>query len=429
VRGERVTRSIAVIGAGPAGLMAAEVLADAGTAVTVYERMPSPARKLLMAGRGGLNITHSEPLSAFLGRYAPHDALRQRIKDAVAAYPPETVVAWANGLGQATFVGSSGRVFPKSMKASPLLRAWLRRLDAQGVKLATGHDWSGWSADGRLRFTRSDGSEVLAQPDAILLALGGASWPRLGSTGSWLALLTARGVETRPFSPSNCGIDIAWSEMLRVRFEGEPLKRIAVTAGEKTVRGEALVTKRGLEGGAIYALSEPIREMLSRGGPATIMLDLRPDLTLADLSARLAAPRQKQSTSNFLRKAAGIAPVAIALLREAAGTGLPESPIALAGLIKGVTLPVTGLAGLERAISSVGGIALEAVDDAFMLRALPGVFVAGEMLDWDAPTGGYLLQATLATAVAAARGLASWLDGSRSQTGKDMAAFKVLSPD
>ncbi len=404
-----MTREIAVIGAGPAGLMAAEVLASPDTTVTVYERMPSPARKLLMAGRGGLNLTHSEPLDIFLGRYAPRDAAGQSIREAVKSYGPETVVAWANGLGQPTFTGSSGRIFPKAMKASPLLRAWLRRLDAQGVRLALGHTWTGWSQDGGLAFIRSDASPLVAHPDATLLALGGASWPRLGSSGAWLSTLAGRGVDTRAFAPSNCGVGIAWSEIFRSRFEGEPLKRIAIACGDSRVRGEALITRRGLEGGAVYALSNEIRkQMAADGGRAALTVDLRPDLTPSDLAAKLAAPRQKQSTSTFLRKAIGLPPPAIALLREATAE-LPAQPYALADLIKAVPLVVTALDGLDRAISSVGGVALEAVDEAFMLRAIPGVFVAGEMVDWDAPTGGYLLQASFATAVAAARGLQGWL--------------------
>lgn len=389
--------------------MAAEVLAGPNTTVTVYERMPSPARKLLMAGRGGLNLTHSEPLEIFLGRYAPRDASGQPVREAVTNYPPETVVAWANGLGQPTFIGSSGRIFPKAMKASPLLRAWLRRLSAQGVRLATGHNWTGWTSDGGLAFSTIEG-EAVVHPDATLLALGGASWPRLGSNGSWLGLLATRGIDTRTFAPSNCGVDIAWSEMFRGRFEGEPLKRISISCGETKVRGEALITRRGLEGGAVYALSEAIRrEMAQQAGRATLRIDLRPDLTLSDLAAKLAAPRQKQSTSTFLRKAIGLPPHAIALLRET-GDVFPAQPYGMADLIKAVPVTVEALAGLDRAISSVGGVALGAMDDTFMLRDLPGVFVAGEMIDWDAPTGGYLLQATFATAVAAARGLETWLE-------------------
>jgi uncharacterized flavoprotein (TIGR03862 family) len=404
-----VTKEIAVIGAGPAGLMAAEALASPSRRVMVYERMPSPARKLLMAGRGGLNLTHSEPLEQFLTRYLPRAGRGAAIREAVTAYPPQTVVEWAHGLGQATFAGTSGRIFPKAMKASPLLRAWLRRLEAQGVTLVTSHEWAGWDADGRLVFRRPDGSEVLSRPDATLLALGGASWPRLGSTGAWMATLASRGVETRAFAASNCGVDVAWSEVMRSRFEGEPLKRVAISCADRRVRGEAVVTRRGLEGGAVYALSDPIRQAIAEAGKATLIIDLRPDITAGQLAERLAAPRGKQSAATFLRKAVGLPPVAVGLLREAS-PALPADPRNLAELIKTVPVTVKALAGLERAISSAGGIALEAVDEALMLRAIPGVFVAGEMLDWDAPTGGYLLQATLATAVAAAKGLAAWLE-------------------
>ncbi len=407
-----MSADIAVIGAGPAGLMAAEALTAAGHRVTVYERMPSPARKLLMAGRGGLNLTHSEPLPAFLARFGPGDVARARLAAAIQAFPPEALVAWAQGLGQDTFTGSSGRVFPKAMKASPLLRAWLRRLASRGIVLATRHDWIGWSEDGSLRFTGPDGQPVLAKPAATVLALGGASWPRLGGRGAWLSTLQERGVLCHPLTPSNCGIVIAWSTLLRDRFEGEPLKRIALTCADKRVRGEALLTRAGLEGGAVYALNDAVRGELAANGTAALHLDLRPDLTLTDLARKLAEPRQKQSTSTFLRKAAHLSPVDIALLREVCGASLPAAPYALAGLIKEVPLTVAALAGLDRAISSAGGIALDALDDRYMLRAMPGVFAAGEMLDWDAPTGGYLLQATIATAVAAATGVSAWLVGS-----------------
>jgi hypothetical protein len=404
-----VSREIAVVGGGPAGLMAAEMLSATAHRVTVYERMPSPARKLLMAGRGGLNLTHSEPIERFVARYGRDDAARRHMAAAIEAFSPAALIAWAEALGQPTFKGSSGRIFPKAMKASPLLRAWLRRLDRQGVRLLTRHEWTGWVEDGALTFRREDGSAVGVRPDATLLALGGASWPRLGGSGAWLPLLAARGVATRPFEPSNAGVEIGWSARFAERFAGTPLKRIALTCGGVRAVGEAMVTRRGLEGNAVYALSEPIRRSLADDGKAELTLDLRPDLGHEALTERLSRPRDKQSLSTFLRKAAGLPPVAIAVLREGSTAPLPSDAAALAARIKALPLAVRGLAGIERAISSVGGVALEAVDERFMLRALPSVFVAGEMLDWDAPTGGYLLQATLATAVAAARGIEAWL--------------------
>lgn len=361
--------SVDIVGAGPAGLMAAEVLAQGGAAVRVIDHMPSPARKFLMAGRGGLNLTHSEPLDRFLDRYGE---ARGFLEPAIRAFPPEALIAWCNGLGVETFVGSSGRVFPKTMKASPLLRAWLRRLDGLGVKLALK---TGWTGD--------------KQADATILAMGGASWPRLGSDAGWAAMLRRRGIEVKDFIPANCGVTIDWSDYLKERYAGEPLKRIAMTSGGRAVRGEAVVTRRGLEGGAVYALGPQLRETRE------LTLDLRPDLTIADLDARLARPKGKASQSNFLRKAAGLSPVAIALLRE---TG---APVTAAG-IKSLTLKITGTDSLARAISSAGGVALGEVDRNFELKAWPGVYVVGEMLDWEAPTGGYLLQACFSTAVAAA---------------------------
>ncbi|KAB0268313.1 TIGR03862 family flavoprotein [Microvirga brassicacearum] len=396
---------VAVIGGGPAGLMAAERLAQAGLAVTIYDQMPSVGRKLLMAGRGGLNLTHSEDLARFVVRFAealPH------LRPAIEAFPPEALRRWSEGLGQETFVGSSGRVFPKAFKASPLLRAWLRRLESLGVAFALRHSWQGWDEAGSLLFTNAAGEIVTARPDAVVLALGGASWPRLGSTGAWVPLLEARGVPITRLRPANMGVKVAWSDLLRTRFEGQPLKRIALTFGGVTVRGEAVVTADGLEGGAVYALSAPLRNAIERDGEAILSVDLRPDISLQSLINRLAVPRKGQSTSTFLRKAAGLSPLDIALLREG-GTDLPADPEALARLIKAAPLRLTGLKPLERAISTAGGVPFAEVDDHLMLRRVPGIFVAGEMLDWEAPTGGYLLQATLSTAVAAAGGVLAFL--------------------
>lgn len=394
---------IAIIGAGPAGLIAAERLAGSGHAVTLYERMASPARKFLLAGRGGLNLTHSEPFEAFLARYREASPW---LEPALRAFPPQALRDWADGLGAATFTGSSGRVFPRAMKASPLLRAWLRRLEGLGVRLAARHHWLGWSEDGALVFDH-DGEVVETRPAATLLALGGASWPRLGADGSWASLLARRGITVSQLRPANAGFAVAWSPLLRERFAGAPLKRIAIRFGAEEARGEAMLDPEGLEGGAVYALSAPLREAVLRDGEAEIALDLRPDLDQPRLAARLAGRRKGESLSNHLRKAAGLAPVAIALLRE---TGrLPEEPAALAALIKALPLTLTGLRSLDRAISTAGGIALSELDADLMLTHLPGTFAAGEMLDWEAPTGGYLLQACFATGIAAAAGIERWL--------------------
>ena len=401
-------KTAAVIGAGPAGLIAAETLARAGVTVTVHDRMPSVGRKFLLAGRGGLNLTHSEPLDCFLTRYG---AVEPLLKSAIERSPPDASRAWAEGLGQETFVGSSGRVFPKAMKASPLLRAWLRRLDALGARFALRQRWLGWDGAGRLRFAQGEREAAIAA-DVTVLALGGASWPRLGSDASWVDLLAARGVAIARLKPSNCGFSVGWSEAMR-RFEGAPLKRIALSFGAHNVRGEALVTRDGIEGGAVYALSAPLRDAVMRDGGVTLHIDLRPDLPVAALTERLAAPRGKQSLSNVLRKALKLPPVATALLHEATTAGgRPLSSLSadeLAALVKAVPVQLTGVQPIANAISTAGGISFDALDRNFMLKAVPGVFAAGEMLDWEAPTGGYLLQACFATGAAAAEGALAWL--------------------
>ncbi|APT56113.1 NAD(FAD)-utilizing dehydrogenase [Roseomonas gilardii] len=401
--------AVAVVGAGPAGLFAAECLARAGCAVTVFDRMPSPARKLLIAGRGGLNLTHSEPLEAFLPRYG---TARDWLEPAIRAFPPEALRRWCEELGQPTFTGSSGRVFPTAFKAAPLLRAWLRRLDALGVRLRPRHRWTGWDGQGRLLFG-PEGAEAFAwRTDAVLLALGGASWPRLGSDAAWVPVLREAGIAVSPLRPANAGFTLDWSPLFRERAAGEPLKRVALHFGGHTVRGEAVVTAEGLEGGVFYALSAPLREAIARRGEAVPQLDLRPDLPAEEVLRRLSAPRRGQSLSNFLRKTLALPPVAIGLLREVA-RGAPDSlsdPARLASLVKALPLRLTGIRPIERAISSAGGIAREEVEEGFMLRRRPGVFVAGEMLDWEAPTGGYLLQACFSTGRAAAEGMLQWLD-------------------
>src|SRR5215831_2811529 len=395
----------AVIGAGPAGLMAAEVLAQGGARVTDYDAMPSAGRKFLMAGRGGLNLTHSEALPVFLTRYreAPSS-----LKAAIEAFPPSRLRQWSDALGQPTFVGSSGRVFPQTFKASPLLRAWLRRLAAAGVRFALRHRWTGWDHEDRLLFQTPDGPRTI-DASATVLALGGASWPRLGSDGLWVDLLAARSVSISPLRPANCGFAVAWSEVFRERFEGQPLKGVALNFGRHTVRAEAIVTRGGIEGGGIYVLSAELRDAIARSGEATLHVALRPDLDAKVLITRLSAPRGKQSLANVLRKAAQLSPVAIGLLQEAAiasGRRLASlAPADLAHLINAVPIKLNGVAPIARAISTAGGIAFDELDADFMIRRLPGIFAAGEMLDWEAPTGGYLLQACFATGLAAGRGV------------------------
>ncbi|MBL8543466.1 MAG: TIGR03862 family flavoprotein [Hyphomonadaceae bacterium] len=388
--------AVAVIGAGPAGLIAADVLSAAGKRVAVFERMPSVARKFLIAGRGGLNLTHSEPFERFIQRYG--DAAPQ-LAPMLRAFTPSDLIAWAEGLGQETFVGSSGRVFPKAMKASPLLRALLRRLADRGVAIHTSATWLGWDESGALRFAH--GGPPPFRASATLLTLGGASWPRLGSNGLWAEALRERGVEVAPFRPANVGFNVAWSEHFRDRFAGQPLKTIALRCGAHAVRGEAMVTRYGLEGGALYALSAELRAR----APVTIHIDLKPALTKAGIEAKLGKAKPGDSLSSTLRKALGLSPLAVGLLHEAGPP--PREAAALAALIKAVPVRLIAAQGLERAISSAGGIAWSAVDEDLQLRALPGVYVAGEMLDWEAPTGGYLLQASFATGVWAAHAILS----------------------
>jgi uncharacterized flavoprotein (TIGR03862 family) len=401
---------VAVIGAGPAGLMVAEVLAQGGARVTIYDAMPSAGRKFLMAGRGGLNLTHSEPLPSFLTRYGK---ATPQLTAAIEAFPPRALREWSEALGQPTFVGSSGRVFPKAMKASPLLRAWLRRLDAMGVQFAMRHRWIGWDENGGLRFQTSNGP-VAVDAGATVLALGGASWPRLGSDAAWVETLAAKGVTIAPLRPANCGFAVTWSDVFRDRFEGQPLKGIALSFGAHSVRGEAMITRTGIEGGAIYALSAELREAVLSSGQATLRIALRPDLETDALTRRLSAPKAKQSVSNWLRKAAQLSPVGTGLLQEAAmasGTSLSSLlPENLAELINAVPIKLSGIAPIARAISTAGGISFDELDADFMIHRLPGVFASGEMLDWEAPTGGYLLQASFATGAAAARGALRWLE-------------------
>jgi uncharacterized flavoprotein (TIGR03862 family) len=395
--------------------MAAETLSAAGLSVSVYEKLPSVGRKFLMAGRGGLNLTHSEDFEAFVGRYG---GAADRLRPILEAFPPAALIAWAQGLGQETFVGSSGRVFPRALKASPLLRAWLARLSAQGVQIHTRRAWTGWDAQDALTFaTPEGGTETVRPRRATILALGGASWPRLGTDGAWAPLLAKLGVELTPFQPSNVGFSVAWSAIFKQRFQGQPLKGVALTFDGRTVRGEVMIADYGLEGGAIYALSAPLRDAVAAQGQAVVEIDLRPDLSAGGIAARLIDGRKSESLANRLRKTLHLTPAAINLLREAHGVDLPQSPRALGALIKRVPITLSAVQPIARAISTAGGVRFDALDDRFMLRACPGVFVAGEMLDWEAPTGGYLLQATFATGMAAAKGAVEWLQRRGFKTG------------
>ena len=401
---------IAVVGGGPAGLMAAEVLSAAGMRVEVFDAMPSVGRKFLLAGRGGLNLTHSEAPDRFLLRYG---ARRREVGAWLAEFGPQQLREWAQELGVETFVGSSGRVFPKEMKAAPLLRAWLHRLRAAGVAFHARHRWLGWDADGALRFATPAGESKVGA-DATVLALGGGSWARLGSDGAWVPLLLARGVAVQPLRPANCGFDVAWSEHLRRRFAGEPVKAVAATFvapdGSRIERdGEFLITEHGVEGSLIYALSAPLRDGIAATGSATLHLDLAPGRKLQRLTDDLAHPRGRDSLSNHLRRRAGIDGVKAALLHECATAEDLASPARLAAIIKTLPLRLLAPRPLDEAISSAGGVDFAALDDRLMLRALPGTFCAGEMLDWEAPTGGYLLTACFASGRAAGRGVLRWL--------------------
>ena len=405
------TRSIAIIGGGPAGLMAAEVLSAAGLQVDLYDAMPSVGRKFLLAGVGGMNITHSEAAAPFLSRYreaAPW------VGDWLSAFDAEALRDWIHGLGIDTFVGSSGRVFPTDMKAAPLLRAWLKRLREQGVRLHTRHRWLGWDDSAALRFNTPDG-EIKARAAATLLALGGGSWARLGSDGSWAPLLSARGVDVRSLRPSNCGFISAWSPFLSERFAGQPLKQVIASTqspGGETIsrRGEAILTHDGMEGSLIYALSAALREQLEARGHAQLSLDLAPDHTRAQLQQTLSQPRKGQSLSNLLRKKAGLDSVKVALLHECLSKDAIADAGKLAAGIKALPITLTATRPLDEAISSAGGVCRSALNDHLMLKALPGIFCAGEMLDWEAPTGGYLLTACFASGRQAAKGIIQWLE-------------------
>lgn len=398
---------VAIIGAGPAGLIAAEVLSAAGVRATIYERMPSVARRLLIAGRGGLNLTHSEDCERFVTRYG---AAATYLRPMLDGFTPSDLTSWAHGLGQETFVGSSGRVFPKAMKASPLLRAWLARLSAQHVEIRTRRRWVGWHGDA-LRFLVEGGAVEHATPALTLLALGGASWPKLGADAAWAPMLAARGVELAPFRPANMGFEAPWSDLIRSQFAGTPLKNIELHFGAHRARGEAIVTAYGLEGGAIYALSAQLRDALAAGVPIQLHIDARPDLSIEAIEAKLSNTKLGDTTARLLRRTLGLERIVTVLMNEYGA--VPKNTAKLARLVKAIPITLTAPRGLERAISSAGGVQWNAVDEALQLRALPNVYVAGEMLNWEAPTGGYLLQACFATGVHAARAMLARLRANR----------------
>jgi hypothetical protein len=402
--------SVAVIGGGPAGLMAAEVLCQGGIKVDLFEAMPSVGRKFLMAGKGGMNITHSEPLPAFAGRYTSRE---RNIAPLLESFNPEALREWIHTLGIDTFVGSSGRVFPREMKAAPLLRAWLHRLREAGVSFHMRHRWLGWDEHNALRFTTPD-AEKSVQADAVILALGGGSWAHLGSDGLWIPLLEQRGVAVTPLQPANCGFNTNWSEHFSTRFAGEPIKTVALSytdiAGiEHRKQGEIMITASGIEGGLIYALSAALRDTIAKNGNVQIYLDLLPDKEKQQVVNEISRPRGSRSMSSHLQSRLGIKGVKAGLLRELAGAEVYADPKQLGAAVKRLPLTLVAPRPLNEAISSAGGITFEALDEQLMIRNLPGVFCAGEMLDWEAPTGGYLLTACFASGKAAGHGALNWL--------------------
>ena len=419
---------VIVIGAGPAGLMAAQVLADGGEAVCVCDAMASVGRKFLLAGKGGLNLTHSEGMDAFASRYGER---RAALEPMLAAFGPQALREWAQGLGVATFVGTSGRVFPQQMKAAPLLRAWLHRLRASGVRFHMRHRWTGWDETGALRFETPDGPVAL-RADALVLALGGGSWPRLGSDGAWVPLLQARGVQVRRLRASNCGFDAAWSEHFSARFAGHPVKAVRMSFDDAQGHGQAdanigqtrqgnalshgvarqgefVVTQTGIEGSLVYAFSGAIRDHIDMHGHAVVHLDLAPGREAARLADELSRPRGARSMANHLRMRAGIEGVRAGLLRECLSADVFADPLRLAAAIKRLPLRLIAARPLAEAISTAGGVAFESLTPGLMIEGLPGVFCAGEMLDWEAPTGGYLLTASFSTGRAAGFGALAWL--------------------
>jgi uncharacterized flavoprotein (TIGR03862 family) len=402
--------NVAIIGGGPAGLMAAEAASAAGAQVDLYDSMASVGRKFLLAGKGGLNLTHSELSEKFLSRYGVR---RSQIAPLLASDGPDALRAWARGLGIETFVGSSGRVFPTDLKAAPLLRAWLRRLRQAGVQFHMRHRWSGWDEQGALCFATPEGNRSV-QADAVVFALGGGSWPKLGSDGAWVPLLAGRGLIIAPLQPTNCGFDVGWSEHFRTKFAGQPVKSVAIVVrnnagAESWHPGEFVITETGLEGGVIYTVSAYLRDEIQAHGVAILRLDLAPDRDMPRLIHDLSRPRGKRTMATHLQRQAHIEGVKAGLLREVLSKEVFADPARLAASIKSLPLRLAAPRPLEEAISTAGGVSFEALDERLMIRALPGLFCAGEMLDWEAPTGGYLLTACFATGRAAGAGAAAWL--------------------
>lgn len=397
-------KSVAIIGGGPAGLMAAEVLSQSGAKIDLYDSMPSLGRKLLMAGKSGLNLTHSEPYEIFITRYGSKQA--QMLKH-LQHFKPDDLMAWAKVLKVETFVGSSGRVFPKEMKASPLLRAWLQRLQAGGVSFHPRHRWSGWRGQ-HLVFDSPDGL-VKIKPDATVLALGGASWPKLGSRGEWVTWLEQCGIEVIPFRPANCGFIVNWSKYFSEKFQGQPLKSVVISFKNFKRQGEFIVTKTGVEGSLIYTASAMLRDEIESTGSAILRLDLAPHLSKTKLLMALARPRGSRSMSSHIKKTVGIQGVKLGLLYEFIAKEDFDDYEKLAEAIKAICVPLTAATPLATAISSAGGVAFTELDEHLMLKKMPGVFCAGEMLDWEAPTGGYLLTACFATGKTAGKGALGWL--------------------
>lgn len=410
------TLRVAIIGAGPAGLMAAETLSLAGIQVDIYDAMPSVGRKFLLAGIGGLNITHSEPYDTFCSRYGDRQAQLRPILDRL---PPSALRSWASGLGIETFVGSSGRVFPSGMKAAPLLRAWLHRLRSSGVRLHVRHRWLGWNSDGGLRLNNT-GGEISIKPEATILALGGASWPKLGSDGAWVSLLEGMGVDVAPLQSANCGFDVVWSEHLRSQFAGAPVKSVALTFSDvqgvsERRQGEMILGSHGVEGSLVYAFSRQLREYINAHGNATFTLDLAPGYEAKRLLAEVCHPRGSRSISSHLKSRIGITGVKMALLHEVLSKEQFADAATLAAAIKALPITVHATRPIHEAISTAGGVSFRSLDERLMLQSLPGVFVAGEMVDWEAPTGGYLLTACFASGLAAGLGVLDWLRSTSSQ--------------
>lgn len=403
--------TVAVIGTGPAGLMAAEVLAQGGQQVQVFDAMASPGRKLLLAGRGGLNLTHSEPFDTFVSRYG---AVRAQLEPWLREFGPNELRVWAQALGIETFVGSSGRVFPTGMKASPLLRAWLQRLGAAGVQFHMRHRFLGWTDEGALRFQTPQGEQP-ARFDAVVLALGGASWARLGSDGAWAPLLRQHGVGVAPLLPSNCGFDVqgGWSEYFAARFAGQPFKSVAIRFHAFHRLGEFVATDTGIEGSLIYAASALLRDEIAARGAATFELDLLPARTAQQVLAEVAHPRGSRSLSSHLKSRLGLEGIKLALLHELLAKADLQDAAKLAAAIKALPVTLCAARPIDEAISTAGGVQFEALDQRLMLRALPGVFCAGEMLDWEAPTGGYLLTACFASGRVAGRGALDFAAGAQ----------------